>query len=142
MPVRKEADRYSGIRLSPDGRRIAFTIVGAKGPDLWVYDPERATSLALTHEGDMFATSATPVWTPDGRRLVYAVRQGGVHWQPADGMANAETLVSSQDRQPPYSFHPSGKYLALGVRLGAGVSILSLEGGSAGGSKQIGRAHV
>src|SRR5262249_4083752 len=56
-------------RLSPDGRRFAI-IRGREasdgGADLWLHEMERGTSSRLTEDGGAF-----PVWTPDGRQLIF-----------------------------------------------------------------------
>jgi dipeptidyl aminopeptidase/acylaminoacyl peptidase len=55
--------------LSPDGRRAALTIQG-ESRDLWTLSIERGTLSRLT-SGD--ATEYDPVWTRDGRELLYVV---------------------------------------------------------------------
>ena len=65
-------------RLSPDGTRVA--LVGGQGgvADLWVADLERGTLTRLT-VGEF---TASPVWTPDGTRIAYAVRSPGAGGAP------------------------------------------------------------
>ena len=50
-------------RFSPDGRRLALVVNG----DIWVYDLGGRPAIKLTFDGTSFA----PVWTPDGRRLIF-----------------------------------------------------------------------
>lgn len=49
-------------RLSPDGRVVAYSL----GPDIWLHDLARSASTRLT-----FDDGARPVWTPDGKNLIY-----------------------------------------------------------------------
>jgi serine/threonine-protein kinase len=57
----------SNLRLSPDGQRAAVMIAHRTGADIWVYDFVGGTLTRLTSEG----TNLRPVWTPDGRRIVF-----------------------------------------------------------------------
>jgi Tol biopolymer transport system component len=54
---------------SPDGRLLAFSAKegGAGEPDLYVVDPSGRSQRRLTRLGDVIA----PVWTADGRRVVF-----------------------------------------------------------------------
>jgi serine/threonine-protein kinase len=77
---------YQALRLSPDGRRLAFHDRDAKGGfQLWVHDFTSATSQQLTFEGN----NVRPAWSPDGRRLAFATQPGsaGFHIEsiPSDG---------------------------------------------------------
>ena len=49
--------------LSPDGRRVANSIAGDNGSDIWVVDLARGTPTRLTFGG----TNDNPIWTRDGR---------------------------------------------------------------------------
>lgn len=51
-------------RVSPDGTRVVFQALGR----LWTRDLAGGAPRRLTHGSD---TEAHPVWTPDGRRIVY-----------------------------------------------------------------------
>ena len=61
--------RFMSASLSPDGRRAALTIQG-ESRDLWTLSLERGTLSRLTSgEG----TEYDPVWTRDGKELLYVV---------------------------------------------------------------------
>jgi Tol biopolymer transport system component len=69
---------------------------------VWVYDWQRDTLGRVTH--DFEAAEGGPVWTPDGRRIVFAAseRAGGpsdLHWQAADGSGEPEPLTHTTNRQ-------------------------------------------
>jgi serine/threonine-protein kinase len=59
---------WTNPAFSPDGRRLALEIMDATS-SLWVYEWARDTLARVTFEA---SDSARPVWTPDGRRLVFA----------------------------------------------------------------------
>jgi len=58
------------IRLSPDRKQLAYRF----GGDLWVSDLLRSTPIRLTFDN----TNGWPVWSPDGRSLVYSTTLSGV----------------------------------------------------------------
>ncbi len=101
---------YGQPRLSPDGKLLAVAIAAAGGQDIWVYDLQRDAMSRLTFGG---ATYSNPVWSPDGRFLVFASSPGGMHWTRADGATRPQKLTESTDPQYPWSFSPDGKRLAF-----------------------------
>jgi serine/threonine-protein kinase len=62
-------------------------------------------------------TDYYPIWTPDGRRIVfYSTRASGgnIYWQTADGTGAAERLTTSTTvPHYPYSMSPDGKTLVF-----------------------------
>jgi serine/threonine-protein kinase len=99
---------YRGPRLSPDGTRVA---VGRDDDesDLWLHDLERATLTRLTFDP---AGDTTPIWTTDGRQLVFASNRSGqgqnVYIQAADGTGSAVRLTDTAKTQAVTSITPDG----------------------------------
>ncbi len=64
------------LSYSPDGKRAAVTVLDrATGlGDIWVYDLARALRDRLTNEPGL---AITPVWSPDGRSIVYSTAAAG-----------------------------------------------------------------
>ncbi len=87
--------------LSPDGTRVAMTIVANDGTDrdIWVWSLTRRTLTRLTVEPGL---QDFPLWTPDGTRIAYrsvASSRGappagaGIYWRPADGTGTPDLLL-------------------------------------------------
>jgi serine/threonine-protein kinase len=141
-PLRDVPGRYGWLRFSPDGRRLALNVRDRDQSDVWVYETERGTISRLTFDG---AEALTPlIWTPDRERVTFASDRGNkgrtsLYWQRADGTRKAERLTTSENRQWPGSWHPSGKFLAFcEIRPGGfapDVLILPMEGSESSGWK-------
>jgi Tol biopolymer transport system component len=110
QPVTDMRRRYAHPKLSPDGRRLAVTIQRGN-QDVWVHETARGTLTRLTFgEG----TEKFPLWTPDGRRLIFQSEQPifDLYSKPADGSVREEALLTSQYDKQPSSFSPDGRVLA------------------------------
>lgn len=105
-PLKAPAGFYLQVRLSPDGQRLATATTG-RNQDVWVGELSRGTFTRLTTVG----RNAGPVWTPDGKRIVYRSAQAGpdnLFWQPADG-GEPERLTTSPRNQVPAAWSPNGQ---------------------------------
>jgi serine/threonine-protein kinase len=93
-------------RLSPDGARLALSENG----DVSVYDLARGTlaQITFTHSSNQY-----PIWTPDGKHIVYTSTAKEIWWTRADGSAQPERLVQSNlIGVAATSFSPDGKRMA------------------------------
>jgi serine/threonine-protein kinase len=101
-----------GLTISPDETRLAFSRMDGD-PDVYVYDLKRGTMQRLTFDGQ----SGSPVFSPDGKRIVYQSATGAstpnLWMKSADGSGQAERLTHSEFRQLPYSWSPDGSMLAF-----------------------------
>ena len=99
---------YYSPRLSPDGTRVAVSVVESGGtPALWVYDVVSAAGLRFTQE----AAAMGPVWTPDGERVVFRWNVAGspdLYWVPVDGSGEIESPTTSDDADTPTAVTPDG----------------------------------
>jgi serine/threonine-protein kinase len=106
---------YAAPRLSRDGKRVALDSRGTRRA-VWVYDLERGTPTAISREG----SAAYPVWSPDGKSLVFAANAVGsrnLYRRVADATAPAERLTTDEDNQWPVQFGPNGETLLFVERI-------------------------
>jgi Tol biopolymer transport system component len=102
-------DAYTDPTISPDGRSVALSVQGTT-QKLWIYDVARSTLTPLTAPGSV----QSPIWTPDGRRVVYRATRAGyrnLFSRFADGSGEEERLTTSDRMQTPSSISSDGKLL-------------------------------
>jgi eukaryotic-like serine/threonine-protein kinase len=112
QPLGAPARPYRFPRLSPDGRRVAVSIIEQES-QTWLYDLSRDTLSRFTFEGSQ---NYTPVWTPDGKRIAFESNNSGplnIFWQLADGSGGIERLTTSQYINAPASWSSQGQLLAF-----------------------------
>lgn len=101
-------------RWSPDGRSIAFTLVG-RGDDpssaVWVV---RADGHAARRVVD---SAADPRWSPDGRTLAYR-GDGGIWLARSRGAAKPRLVVHAPSRAVRQTWTPDGRSLVYELLLG------------------------
>jgi serine/threonine-protein kinase len=129
IPASETQQSFAEPALSPDGRRAAVTIEGATY-DVWVCEIDRGILTRLSFGAD----DSAPLWTPDGKRIVWSSSRGGqknLFWRNADGTGPEERLTTSDHPQFPQSFSPDGKTLAfmdVDPSTGMDMWVLPLEG--------------
>src|SRR6185503_10632856 len=100
-----------GPRFSPDGARIAFSLLanGANDEDIYVMAADGTNPTRLTdHPGYDYA----PAWSPDGRRIAF-VRDGDLWLMGADGTEPQRLTTGLIVDAPTWS--PDGRHLAFTV---------------------------
>jgi serine/threonine protein kinase/Tol biopolymer transport system component len=109
--IREKLHVRLGLRLSPDGRHIAMGLrEGGHAPEVWILDLARGSLSPLTHGP---ASNFDPIWTPDGKRLLYISERPifDVYARSADGSGNEEPVLTSSSDKYPGSVTPDGKIL-------------------------------
>jgi serine/threonine-protein kinase len=126
QPLAAPPRPYSTLRISPDGGRVALTVVETRqliDVQVWIHDVARGTTTRLTFE----QLNGNPVWTPDGSRLIYRSSStmtnlsGTLASVPADGSTQPVALMDEGAAPTPTSVSPDGKAV-IGIRF-AGSSV-------------------
>jgi dipeptidyl aminopeptidase/acylaminoacyl peptidase len=94
---------YLTFRPSPDGRRVA---VGRGSPiGLWLLDVEREAWSRFT-----FGAASFPVWSPDGRHLMYrAGTTQNLYQKEASGAGTEQRVTESANMQVPGDWSRDGR---------------------------------
>ena len=96
-PLATPLRAYVSPSVSPDGTQVAVDVADSDGGDIWLHDLERGTERRLTTDP---APDSTPLWTPDGARVVFSSQRGeqpGLFQKLADTPGNAELLATASD---------------------------------------------
>jgi serine/threonine protein kinase len=125
-PVGIEQRPFSDVALSPDGQRIALAISSVNS-DIWVYEIGRGTLRRVTFSPGL---DATPIWTPDGRRVTFnSIRNGPmeIFQMSFDGSGAEERLIDAgAANAQARSWHPSAGWLAYD--LAGDIHVLPMTG--------------
>jgi Tol biopolymer transport system component len=108
-----EPARFGDINLSPDGERLVYE---GRDPDgrpgnLWILDLARGTTSRLTSGS---ASDFGPVWSPDGRRVIFSSMrsgQGDLYERPSSPSGTDELALQSADQKWPVSWSSDGRVL-------------------------------
>ena len=119
------------LTRSPDGTRVALAVLD-QGEDIWIWDiaQERLTPLTFESGRDIF-----PVWSPDGRRLVFSSsREGAMNLfsRAADSTGAVDRLTEGPNVQFPHSFSSDDQRLVFwetALETGPDLRVLSVGGG-------------
>ena len=107
-----EPGGHRGLSLSPDGRRLAVATTDPQTgkSDIWVWDLERNVATRLTFHA---APDHSPVWSPDGTRVVFASYRdgGGLYEKVAGGAGEAVAISDVKGEMRTWDWSGDGRYL-------------------------------
>jgi serine/threonine-protein kinase len=122
---------YLYPRLSPDGKRIALDIRDHDN-DIWMWDLQRETLTRVTVDPGL---DRFPVWSRDGRRLIFSsdrTGQSNLFTQPASEIGKSERLLESATLDVPLSLSRDGRRLVFRRELDLMLMTLDERGAPAG----------
>ena len=124
-----EMETNWGLALSPDGRRIALTMLTELGTDIWIKQVPTGPVTRLTQYA---GADRSPAWTPDGRTITFLsdrpivpgatpkVNQFHVWEQAADGTGEPR-LLWGKNRAADAFTSADGGWLVLGTTTSNGA---------------------
>jgi eukaryotic-like serine/threonine-protein kinase len=115
---------YVGVNLSPDGTRAAISslteirrsVGRAEIPvNIWVVDLARGVQSRVTF--DQGVSDENPIWSPDGRWLVFASHrnagQAQVFRKAASGEGQDQPILLGDHNEHPIDWSADGKFLLM-----------------------------
>jgi eukaryotic-like serine/threonine-protein kinase len=132
-PIAAQPDAYySGLKISPDGTRLALAVGTNLESDIWIWNFVRKTMTRLTFDK---GEDALPVWSPDSKRIAFHTHKknarGSLYSRAADGTGEDEAIGSFLGKEVfPWSWSSDGKnlFVQAGVRSATDIEVLSIEG--------------
>jgi serine/threonine-protein kinase len=107
-PLIQQREAYTTPRFSPDGARLAVVAAEVDGQQIHIFDVQREVLTRLTTG---MKQSVSPVWSPDGRHLVFSTGSD-LYWIRADGGGMPHRLLAGRGSLLPTSMSPDGRWLA------------------------------
>jgi serine/threonine protein kinase len=103
--------QWPPTRLSPDNQKVAVTIYGSGGEELWLYDLKRGVGSPITRGAQM---AVWPTFLPDASRVLFSGFAGGraftIHVVSTKEIGTPQrVLAPSLDPQWPVAVTPDGK---------------------------------
>jgi Tol biopolymer transport system component len=144
VKLNAQADRYEGIRVSPDGTTVAAGVASDKETAaIYTIATSGGTSRQLRTPLD--SDNRYPAWTRDSRRIAFQSNRGrdlGIWWQAANGSDDARRLTTAGEGEShiPESWSGDGTLLySVTIKGVATLWTTTVRNGKAGPPRQFGR---
>jgi eukaryotic-like serine/threonine-protein kinase len=96
------------IRLSPDDSRALVPVLGPDGVDQWIVDLTSGKFVRFTFEG-----CSSAVWSPDGRKVLWAAKDGKRFLRNADGSGTDELMYNGHKGYYVEDWSSDGKFIVF-----------------------------
>ena len=96
--------------VSPDGRRVALHR-GVAGTDVWLLELGRDVFTRLTLHP---ASDVYPIWSPDGKRIVFASNRNGtfnLYEKASGGSGDDAVFLETEQNKTATDWSPDGKFI-------------------------------
>src|SRR5207245_5489531 len=109
---------YGDMILSPAGDRLAYVLNDPRAgrADIWIRDLARGASSRFTFDP---ATDIQPIWSPDGKTIVFSSDRGGqfdLYTKAAGGGGQEQLLSQSDELKLASDWSRDGRYIAFQSR--------------------------
>jgi eukaryotic-like serine/threonine-protein kinase len=101
----------SSPALAPDDRRVANGRIVQGNSDVWLTDVAREVATKFTFDP---ATEVSPVWSPEGSRVVFRSLRNGpsdLFVKPANGATDEQPLLVTPQNKTPLDWSRDGRFL-------------------------------
>jgi Tol biopolymer transport system component len=125
------ASPYQNPAISPDMQRVAVFRQDGGAGDVWIFDLMRGTSSRFTFDPSL---DTSPIWSPDGSRIVFASNRGGVfdlYEKDSGGAGQEQQLLKSGEPKIPEDWSHNGRFIVYRTQrpqTGLDLWVLPLEG--------------
>lgn len=113
---------YGTVKFSPDGHSVVVDVYDPRTgtADIWIYEVSRGAPIRFTSDP---ADESGPVWSPDGRRIMFRMSRGGPEslrmrsaapniYAKAIGTGAEELLLSDPSPLQTEDWSPDGRWIA------------------------------
>jgi len=121
-------------QISPNGKQLGAHIMDPINMDAWVYQLDHGPLIRMTYHAHQ---DGFPLWSPDGKYVVFWSRQGGgpanLYRRPADLSGTDVRLTSTNEfaYQVPFGWADNGRLLVYQQESGAtglDIGVIEIEG--------------